>query len=59
MLVDVLQNKHIVLLRSGEVRVCVPGNCLELTHPGELIVLRADGNTVTMELQTDFDVELR
>src|SRR4051794_19048060 len=47
MLVDVLQNKHIVLLRSGEVRVCVPGNCLELTHPGESIVLRADGNTVT------------
>src|SRR4051812_27603573 len=45
--------QNIVRLRAGEARVCVPGQCLELTHVGDLTVIRADGNTVTMELQTD------
>src|SRR3954453_14788868 len=45
--------QNIVRLRAGEARVCVPGQCLELTHVGDSTVIRADGNTVTMELQTD------
>src|SRR4051794_15647348 len=51
--VDKDKRENTIRLGSGQVHVCVPAQCLDLTHPGDSTVIKADGNTVTIELQTD------